>query len=182
MVNIYSVVSLLFFCGVEGRPAPKRRSHPSGTAWPTGKAEARGIGGVGAVGPQFEARGGGDFLRRGFRSTWIYGCGSKVKSQGYAGFRLWFHSPRCHFGYLFLSHSHIYIYIYMVSGSGFPAPALFHILNELNHQPKPPLNQPKRTAPPKLKRLTAGPWQLTTGSSGFSGLKFGLGWTLGALS
>ena len=33
------------------------------------------------------------------------GCGSKFKSQGYAGFSLWFHLPRCHFGSLFLSHS-----------------------------------------------------------------------------
>lgn len=32
-----------------------------------------------------------------------YGCGSKFKSLGCKGFSLWFHLPRCHFGYLFLS-------------------------------------------------------------------------------
>ena len=26
------------------------------------------------------------------------GCGSKLKRLGYAGFSLWFHLPRCHFG------------------------------------------------------------------------------------
>ena len=26
------------------------------------------------------------------------GCGSKLKSKGYARFGLWFHLPRCHFG------------------------------------------------------------------------------------
>ena len=30
-----------------------------------------------------------------------HGCGSKLKSQGYAGFSLWFHLPWCHFGTCF---------------------------------------------------------------------------------
>ena len=37
----------------------------------------------------------------------LYGYGSKLKSWGYAGFSLWFHLPRCHFGTTFLSHSHV---------------------------------------------------------------------------
>ena len=31
------------------------------------------------------------------RSIYLYGCGSRLKSQGYAVCSLWFHVPRCHF-------------------------------------------------------------------------------------
>ena len=37
----------------------------------------------------------------------IYGYGSKSKSYGYAGVRLWLHLPRCHFGTIFLSHRQV---------------------------------------------------------------------------
>ena len=36
-----------------------------------------------------------------------HGGGSKFNSWGYAGFSLWFHLPRCHFWYIYLSHSHM---------------------------------------------------------------------------
>ena len=45
-------------------------------------------------------------------SSPLYGFGSKLKSYGYAGFSLWFHLPRCHFGSIFLSHSYICVYTY----------------------------------------------------------------------
>ena len=39
------------------------------------------------------------------KPDYLIGHGSKLKSWGYAGFSLWFHLPRCHFGTTFLSHS-----------------------------------------------------------------------------
>ena len=40
---------------------------------------------------------------------WL-GCGSKLKSQGYAGFSLWCHLPRVPFWYMLLSHSHLFVF------------------------------------------------------------------------
>ena len=39
--------------------------------------------------------------------TYIFGCGSKLYSWGYAGVSLCFYIPSCNFGYHSLSHSHL---------------------------------------------------------------------------
>ena len=36
-------------------------------------------------------------------SGYLFGCGSKLKSQRYAGFSCWFYVQRHHFGSMFLS-------------------------------------------------------------------------------
>ena len=52
-------------------------------------------------------RGGGGALGvQALGKYWWDKSGSKFKSSGCAGFGLCFHSPRGHFGYIFLSHSH----------------------------------------------------------------------------
>ena len=51
---------------------------------------------------------GGEFTENPQNKIPPFGYGLKLKSWGDAGFGLWFHLPRCHFGTTFLSRTHFH--------------------------------------------------------------------------